>query len=193
MPLVRQVAKTIGEPQVFLDAFLTWTEPWYEEVLVAFITVGKLKDNGETLRYLEKLLPYNDGWATNDLLCPSLRQMAKHPQSYWPYLSGKSGSPNPWDVRFSLICMMDWYLNDTYIREVLEVVQTVGKQAQYVMLAASWLLATAMIDYPKLVLPLLEPGKLDVLTQKKTIQKARESYRIPDGLKETLGIMRQAL
>jgi 3-methyladenine DNA glycosylase AlkD len=192
VPSVRAIAKTIRDPHTFLDAFPSFCDPAYEEVLIAFILTGKLKDPQETILRLEALLPFNDGWGTNDTLCQGLTLMKTHPDAFWSYLVKKSKSQNPWDVRFSVVSMMDWYLDDAHIDRILDIVCDIDREPTYTMLAAAWLLATAMIRYPSKVLILLNNDCLDVPTQKKAIQKALESRRIQDELKQTLRMMRQA-
>jgi 3-methyladenine DNA glycosylase AlkD len=189
-PSLRMFAKNIKDPYLFLDELLSYKDIWYEEVLLAYFCLGKVADKEKTLVYLKKLLPYNDGWATNDSLCPSLKVMAENQAFFWPFLLERSHSTQVWDVRFSVICMMDWYLDDQYIQKVLQVVTTLDCSFDYVMLAVAWLLATALIDYKQEVLPCLHKGALDERTRKKTIQKAIESYRIPDELKRELRSMR---
>lgn len=192
MPVIRSIAKGFPDPLPYLHTFPFDPDPWYEEVLLASLLAGKLASPDQTIIALERLLPCNDGWATNDTLCQGLVLMDRFPDAFWPYLKAKSASANPWDVRFSVVSLMDWYLDDRHIDEVLSVVQTIDRSHPYVMLAAAWLLATAIVSYPRKVFPLLEPGILDETTRKKAIQKAGESRRVPSSMKARLRLMRPA-
>ncbi len=125
VPSVRAIAKTIRDPHTFLDAFPSFCDPAYEEVLIAFILTGKLKD-------------------PEDTLCQGLTLMKTHPDAFWSYLVKKSKSQNPWDVRFSVVSMMDWYLDDAHIDRILDIVCDIDREPTYTMLAAAWLLATAI-------------------------------------------------
>jgi 3-methyladenine DNA glycosylase AlkD len=188
-PVLRSFAKTL-EPLPFLESFVTYVNPSYEEVCCAYLSIGRLREKEETIRFLDLLLPLNDGWATNDLLCSSLKQVGKHPEEYWDYLKGKLSSPSDWDKRFSIISLMDWYLKNSYAKEAIALVASAPCSSFYVMLAVAWFLATALITHESEVLPLLEKGKIDEKARKKAIQKAIESYRISDAMKARLRSMR---
>jgi 3-methyladenine DNA glycosylase AlkD len=192
MPVIRSIAKGFPDPLPYLHTFPFDPDPWYEEVLLASLLAGKLASPDQTIIVLDRLLPLNDGWATNDTLCQSLGVMKKVPDAFLSYLKTKSISENPWDVRFAVVSLMDWYLDDHHIDDVLSVVQTIDRGHPYVMLAAAWLLATAVVPYPNKVMPLLQPGILDETTRRKAIQKALESRRVPSSMKARLRLMRPA-
>ena len=50
----------------------------------------------------------------------------------------------------------------------------------------AWYIADGLIDHSKEFVSILKKKKLDPFVQNKSIQKARESYRIPDSLKKEL-------
>ena len=56
----------------------------------------------------------------------------------------------------------------------------------YLNMMRAWYFATALAKQPDAVLPWLTERRLDVWTHNKTIQKARESYRITTEQKEYL-------
>ena len=60
----------------------------------------------------------------------------------------------------------------------------------YVNMMLAWYFATALAKQYEAVLPYLEEGKLDPWVHGKTIQKARESYRISPEKKAYLSSLR---
>ena len=56
----------------------------------------------------------------------------------------------------------------------------------YLNMIRAWYFATALAKQPDAALPWLTERRLDVWTHNKTIQKARESYRITTEQKEYL-------
>ena len=56
----------------------------------------------------------------------------------------------------------------------------------YLNMMRAWYFATALAKQPDAALPWLTERRLDVWTHNKTIQKARESYRITTEQKEYL-------
>ena len=87
--------------------------------------------------------------------------------------------------------MLNSYLDDEHIDEVLRYTESIQSDHYYVNMAQAWLLATAYINYGDQVDEILERGTLNKFTHNKTIQKAIESYRISDEDKERLRGMRK--
>ena len=62
----------------------------------------------------------------------------------------------------------------------------VHREEYYINMMRAWYFATALAKQPEATLPWLTEKRLDVWTHNKTIQKAVESYRIPDERKRLL-------
>ena len=70
-------------------------------------------------------------------------------------------------------------------------VAAVESDEYYVKMMRAWYMAEALAKQPEAALPLIEAQKLDPWTHNKAIQKARESRRVPDDLKERLATLRR--
>jgi len=70
-------------------------------------------------------------------------------------------------------------------------VAAVRHEAYYVRMMAAWYFATALARQYDAVIPFLTEQRLDTWTHNKTIQKAVESYRIPDERKAYLKTLRR--
>ena len=68
----------------------------------------------------------------------------------------------------------------------LEMPAAVRSEKYYVNMMTAWFFATALAKQWDAAIPYLEQNRLDVWTHNKTIQKARESYRITTEQKEYL-------
>ncbi|WP_320129451.1 DNA alkylation repair protein [uncultured Sphaerochaeta sp.] len=188
--LAKELAKKEGTRA--LDDFLLYPSVSYDEVVLMYKVFGLLKlDEVATKAYLQKLLPYNDSWATNDTLCTSFVACKKEPQAYWPLIIGYLESSNPWDIRFATITMMSWYLIDEYIKQVLSLLSTIENDHYYVIMGLGWAYATAFAKYRDLTLPYMEKGVLPEKVRKKAIQKCIESFRVSEEDKELLRSIRQ--
>lgn len=193
MPHLTALAKecATAENTLFLDDFLLYPSVCYEEVILAYKVFGLLKlDVVTSLDYLEKLLAYNDSWATNDCLCSSFTAPKKNPREYWQSIKGYLASPNPWDIRFATIAMMSSYLTAEYTPEVLTLLKGVQSDHYYVNMGLAWTFATAMAKQRDLTFPYLEKGVLNEEVRKKAIQKCIESFRVRDEDKALLRTMR---
>lgn len=187
--LAKELAKTEGIS--FVDEFLLYPSACYEEVMLTYKVFGLLKlDMEANTRYLQKLLAYNDSWATNDCLCSAFIAPKSNQAEYWPLIKGYLASTNPWDIRFATIAMMVSYLTDEYIPEVLKLLQAVQSDHYYVNMGLGWTFATAVAKQRDLTIPYLCKGVLNEAVRKKAIQKCIESLRVSDEDKALLRSMR---
>ena len=81
---------------------------------------------------------------------------------------------------------MSHYLDQDYKPEYLEIVAVVRSDEYYVNMMIAWFFATALAKQWDTVIPYIEQKRLDPWVHNKTIQKARESYRITPEQKEYL-------
>ncbi len=177
--LAKELAKTEGKS--FLEDFLSFPSVCYEEIILAYKVFGFLKlDLTTNTSYLQQLLAYNDSWATNDCLCSSFTAPKKNREEYWPLVIKYLASPNPWDIRFATIAMMNNYLTEEYTPEVLKLLGAVQSDHYYVNMGLAWAFATAVAKQRDLTFPYLEKGVLNEVVRKKAIQKCIESYRVSD-------------
>ena len=184
VPDLRRLAKKLkGTPEA--ATFLkTLPHEYYEENnLHAFLIEG-INDFGECIKAVDEFLPYIDNWATCDSLRPKifrkhLNELEK--QAYEWIDSGKE-----FTVRYGIECLMVHFLGDNFsIGHALKVA-SVDCSEYYVSMMVAWYFATALAKQPEAILPIIERGLPDPETQKRTIHKANESFRISNELKQYL-------
>jgi len=77
------------------------------------------------------------------------------------------------------------------IKDYEECIKAVVRSEEYyVKMMQAWFFATALAKQWDDTIPYLKDNRLDVWTHNKTIQKARESYRITDEQKEYLNTLK---
>ena len=82
--------------------------------------------------------------------------------------------------------LMTFFLDGQFQPEYLDWVAGVESKEYYVNMMAAWYFATALAKQYDAVLPYIQQRRLEPWTHNKTIQKAMESERIPDGQKAYL-------
>ena len=83
------------------------------------------------------------------------------------------------------------YYHNKYIDTLLEICVKTKSDEYYINMALAWLISFMLIkEYDKSV-SLLESGVLDKWVHNKSIQKARESYRISENQKSYLKTLRR--
>ena len=81
---------------------------------------------------------------------------------------------------------MNYFLGDRFESKYPETVAAVHSSEYYVNMMLAWYFATALAKQYEAVIPYLTEQRLDKWVHNKTIQKAIESYRIPEEQKPFL-------
>jgi 3-methyladenine DNA glycosylase AlkD len=178
MPLLRQLAKEI-EPAPF---FYELPHRYYEENQLHAILISGMKDYDLCLHEVECFLPYVDNWATCDGLRP--RCFAKHTDNLQPYVQRWLASEHEYTVRFGIGVLEAFFLDKAFCSEQLQWVAAIRREEYYVKMMQAWYFATALAKQWDATLPLIP--SLPEWVRRKTIQKARESFRVSDNHKKIL-------
>lgn len=185
-PILKQIAKKIsrGDYQSFIKHN---QHHYYEEIVIHGLILGNIKTDFENLLVLlEEFLPYNQNWAINDIVCAGLKQFRKNQEIGFSWILKLLQSGEPWTIRFGLILLLDYYINDHYIDKVLQLASKSYINFYYVYMAVAWLLSICYIKYPKKTIILLQNNTLNDWIHNKTISKIRDSYRVSQNEKDYL-------
>lgn len=178
IPVLRKLAKEIakGEPCSY---FPLVGQEYYEEVMLYGILLGVAKlDFSTLLRELDRFVPMIDNWAVCDTAVAGLKLTKKHPEEMLDYLKKHLKSEEEFALRFAVVMLMDYYLDDAHIDFVLEQYGKIRHSGYYVKMAVAWGLSLCLIKYRENTLRFLEEVELDSFTYQKALQKAIESNRI---------------
>ena len=132
----------------------------------------------ETKKYLERFIPKIDSWAVCDVVCSSLKITKSHQKEMWNFLEQYINSKKEFEIRFSIVMYLNYYLNDDYIDKVIKNINNIKSEKYYVQMAIAWLLSAAYVKQRTKILEYLKKNELDTFTHNKAIQKIIESYRV---------------
>ena len=179
-----------GNPK---DVLKTLSDNTYEEIALqgAIITGEKSFSVDERKRLIEKFVEKIDNWATNDSFVALSKFAKNNLDDYWEFVLGFLSKSEEFEIRYGVIMLMSYYLNDKYIDSVLEALSKVSNDAYYVKMAVAWAYATALAKYYDKAVVYLRDNRLEKWTHNKTIQKARETFRISPSQKEELKGLRR--
>lgn len=189
-PALRAYAKELAnreDKEAFLAAL---PHRYYDEYQLHACIISLEKDFSKSIAETERLLPYIDNWSTCDQLSP--RAFRKHKQALLPYIRQWLGSDRTYTVRFAVKMLMTHFLDDDFDPAYPEAVANIRSQEYYVNMMRAWYFATALAKQYDATLPYLTQQRLDSWTHNKTIQKAVESYRIPDAVKPCLKSLKRS-
>jgi 3-methyladenine DNA glycosylase AlkD len=189
IPQLRSIAKQIyaDDPIAFLD---TNDLSCYELEQLHAMVICLLKDIDLALSYIKPFIPLIHDWAVNDTLCAHFKLARKHKQKVFDFLQPYINSDKEFEQRVVAVMLLAHFLDDAYIDRVIVILDQLKIDAYYAKMAVAWAFATILAKYPDKGLTYMKSHHLDTWTYKKTIQKAIESFRVSDDLKQTLRLMR---
>ena len=189
IPQLRKFAREIHGSSCAREFIANPSHTYYDENNLHGILIGWENDYELTLRMLNEFLPFVDNWATCDIIAP--RIFSKYLDDLSEQIDVWLGSEHTYTVRFGVDMLIRHYTGDHLSISQLEQVAGLEAGDYYIDMAAAWYFATVMIEHPEPVLTLFETGRLNEFVCRKAIQKAIESYRIPDDLKAHLRLIRE--
>lgn len=190
MPAIRALAKEVAlSDSNWIEYVKDESLEYFEEILIQGLIIGYskllLEDKLALLKYV---IPRLDSWAMTDTIVPTLKVKNNSLKIYWDYILEYINSDKEFEVRFAVVSMLDYFINDEYVDEVIRLLSKVSHEGYYVKMAVAWTLAEVGIKYNNKLLSFIisNDNKLDKFTHNKTLQKMIESYRVTDEQKELL-------
>lgn len=191
IPILRSIAKTISKKEEVFSYLDNPTLDTYEEITIYGLVIGYLKlDIKEYQYYLKKFIPYIDNWATCDVVASNLKWIKKYKKQMYPFILSYLKSKKEFEVRFSIIMLMNYYLDD-YYEEIFSLLCEIKLDYYYVKMAIAWLISNCYIKHKKETLAFLKNNSLDNWTHNKSIQKIIESNRVLKEDKEYLKTLKR--
>ncbi len=183
-PQMRQIVKEVlgtKEATTFLQVL---PHQYYEENLIHFFLISKIKDFDECIKEVEMFLPYINCWPVCDQATPLV--FKKNHDKLLPFIKNWISSNHVYTARFGIRMLMNEFLNDDFKEEYLEWVAFKTGDDYYLKMMVAWFFATALAKQYNATIKYIENRCLDPWIHQKTIQKALESYRVSDENKEYL-------
>ena len=183
-PQLRRFAKQLAQTAEAEQFLHRLPHQYYEENNLHGLLIEQIKDYEECVAELNRFLPYIDNWATCDLL--AVRVVKNHLEAFEKEIDRWMASDQTYTIRFGIGMLMRYYLDDAFQLQYPEKVARIRSEEYYVNMMRAWYFATALAKQYEQILPFIEKKRLDVWTHNKTIQKAIESYRVPQERKAYL-------
>ena len=143
-------------------------------------------------KHIQKLVPKIDNWAVCDVFCAGLKITKKHKNEMWDFIQKYLLSDKEFEIRFAVVMILDFFIEEHFIKRDLQIFDEIDCQAYYVQMAVAWAISICLIKFYDITIQYLENCNLDKFTYNKALQKAIESYRISDERKVILRSMKKA-
>lgn len=186
-PDLKTLAKTLVKNKEYEDFLKELPHEYHEENLLHGYILSYLKVSQDELFDLADIfLPYVTNWAVCDTMVRGSKAFTKNLDKLFFKVKEWINTDSVYHIRFGVINLMSYFLKDKYINEVIDLALSIKKDDYYINMSLSWLNATALIDYYDEFKSLLVNKSFNTFVHNKSIQKAIESFRIKDNLKEEL-------
>ena len=192
-PILRRMAKelrgTIGGEALLIDL----PHAYFEENQHHAFLIESIRDFDEAVAATDAFLPFVDNWATCDQLSPKAFKGLF--SDLLPHIRRWMADPAPYTCRFGLGMLMRYGLAEDFDPIFLAeaaVPSITEREHYYVRMMVAWFFATALACQYDATLPYLTEHRLPPWIHNKTIQKACESYRVPDKHKAYLKSLRRS-
>ena len=183
-PVLRKLAKDLAKRKEIGGILNDLPHRYFDENQLHAFIISQLKDYEQCMDEVIRFLPYIDNWATCDQLSPKM--FRKHRPKLIDQIRKWIISDRTYTIRFGIGMLMEHFLDEDYDPAYPEMVACIRSDEYYVNMMIAWYFATALAKQYDSILPFIKNRRLDPWTHNKTIQKARESYRISPEQKEYL-------
>lgn len=190
IPELRNYAKKING-QIEVNEIPT---KYYEEIMLKGMLIGLRKELN--LEQIENFIPLINNWAVCDTFCAGLKQIKKNKEVMWNFLQKYINSNKEFEVRFAVVILLDFYIDEEYIDNVLNLLEEINHEGYYAKMAVAWAYSFCFIKFfekTKIKFEAIKNEilnknkcKIDQFTYNKAIQKAIESYRLTKEQKDVL-------
>ena len=189
VPDIRKIARELSKNpdwQNYKD------DSYYEELMIQGLLIGYAKlDAAKRLELLKEFVPKITSWGVCDVVCSNLKFTTKNKALVWNFLQDYLNSDKEFEIRFGVVMLLSYFLDDEYIDEVIRILDRINHEGYYAKMAVAWAFSICFVKYWDKTLKYFEKSNISKWVYNKSIQKACESYRISAEKKELLKKMKK--
>ena len=141
IPELRNYAKKING-QIEVNEIPT---KYYEEIMLKGMLIGLRKELN--LEQIENFIPLINNWAVCDTFCAGLKQIKKNKEVMWNFLQKYINSNKEFEVRFAVVILLDFYIDEEYIDKVLNLLEEINHEGYYAKMAVEWAYSFCFIKF----------------------------------------------
>ena len=196
LPAMRKLAKKTakGDFRSYLEEAheKITADSIHEEIMMQGLVIGYAKmERDEYRKYLDEFVPKISNWSVCDSCVNDFKFMRNDPEYWFDYLKIYRDSKEEFELRFMIVAMMNHFVDEDHIDEILSICNEIHHDGYYVKMAVAWTLQVCYVKFPEKTSRLLENNGMDDFTHNKAIQKIRESYQVSREEKEELGRLKR--
>ena len=142
IPKLRNLAKSMLKEEEWKELVDNLDDEYFEEIILQGFIIAYAKcDIEEKFEIIKKFVPKIDSWAISDTFVPTLKIKEKDLEKVFKFITPYFNSKKEFEVRFAVIMLLDYYIIEEYIDEVIEILDNIEHEGYYVKMGVAWCLA----------------------------------------------------
>lgn len=183
VPLVRNLLRRMSEPEK-IEYIDNYKCEYLEEYLLKGLIISSLRDFNEVIKYLDYFIPLIDNWEVCDTFVLSLKIINKNKDTFYSYIKKYLQSNKEFEKRFTLVVLLNYYVEDKYIDDIVDIILNVKCNYYYDKMAKAWLIQVCYIKYRDKILNVINQIDNDiyVIAKRKILDSKKISRQDKDFL-----------
>lgn len=191
LPELRKLAKKLAKDN-WHNLINISDGKYFEEIMLQGMLIGCAKmDIEERLKYITEFIPKINNWSLCDSFCNGLKFTKDNLERVFEFIKPYLLSQEEFQVRFAVVMILDFYINERYINEILKLFDTVKHPGYYAKMAVAWAISICYVKFPNDTMKYLKNNTLDDFTYNKSLQKITESLRVDKETKKLIRSMKR--
>jgi 3-methyladenine DNA glycosylase AlkD len=193
LPELRKLAKTIAGED-WRTYLAKADSEYFEEVMLQGMVIGYVAGDTnieELLQYIALFVPKIDNWSVCDSFCVGLKFTLTNKEWVWDFIVPYLLSEKEYEVRFAVVMLLNFFIEESYINRILQLLDNVIHEGYYAKMAVSWAFSICYIKLPEPTIVYLRKNTLDHFTYNKALQKITESNRVDPQTKDMIRGMKK--
>ncbi len=187
IPYLRKLAKRIARAGDALEFISKMQRQYADEYILQALIINEIRDAAELIGALERFLPLVDTWGVCDALSPRL--FKEDTALCLKYIPVWLESEHTYTQRFGVVMLLKHFTRDGFCRRHLAWLAELPPSRE-VDMAVAWYFAEALVFHPREIVATIAENTFSHTIRYAAIQKARESQRIPNIIKDGLARLR---
>ncbi len=179
LPALRKIAKSIAKED-WKSYLNNARDDYFEEVMLQGMVIGYINniDIDEIISLIRKYVPKINNWSVCDSFCNGLKITSKNKERMWNFLQEYFSSSDEFEVRFAVVMLLNFYVEEEYIELVLSNLDKIKHDGYYVKMAVAWAISICYVKFSEITFNYLKENNLDYFTYNKSLQKICESLKV---------------
>ncbi len=191
MPVLRKMSKEIIEGN-WREYLSVCEDTYHEELLLQAIIISSINSEyNEVEKYIVKFVPKIRNWSICDTFCSGLKVAKLNKERVYKLVKENIYSENFWQVRFAIVMLLEYYIDEAYLKDIFSFCDDINSEEYYVQMAIAWLISMCYVKFEGETLNYLNNNNLDNFTYNKALQKIVESYRVDNEKKKIIRSMKR--